>query len=301
MCYKMELDKILNDFDRNLKEYIKSIFPNFNKNMFEKSSPYKIMQEFLFRLYLLSSYVIDRNLIPKDKIPKVIQKLYVKASLSILGIYSCLYNGLPSEASIIQRSLFDLFLTVKIILEDNTEERMNLYENYQYIQQWRNIQDNKGILSQKEFEDQFNQQIIQDTEKKYNEVKANYHPKSPYHWAWKIYRIESKDKNPSIRFLCKKFGYLKDYVKIYSTCCLVVHGSPLIENIMTTPDGRLSIVPIFDESHVSLSVLSMELFSIIIKEIMKKYSTPENTQNINEYISRDIYLLSEHYKNNKDI
>jgi hypothetical protein len=185
------------------------------------------------------------------------------------------------SASSIGRNVFETYVDTRVVLENDTEERSKLYENYQYIQLWLRIVAYKKYLHELEIDTNISEEkkideinyyksLYKDVgeeeiKNNFEKVKKDYHPKYPFHWAWKIYREETKDKqNPKLDFICKRLGIYNDYLHVYSTNSLAVHNQPFMANFMTR-EGSITSVPIFSEITNSIAGISA---SLVIKIIM---------------------------------
>ena len=205
------------------------------------------------------------------------------------GIVTNLRQGLSSEAIILLRTLFENLLTIELLLQKDSSERLKLYSDYKYVERWNNLQANKkllakGLIAEERLQKTLDEKYIKEVETKYNEVKENYHPKIPYHWAWKVFKDKLKNRNPSIYFISKELGYETDYVKLYSTFSIAAHGSPLIENLVTeSKSNTITLSPIFTKQIVGLGCLALDKISKIVILIAHKYIKPDIFREINIY------------------
>jgi hypothetical protein len=171
------------------------------------------------------------------------------------------------------------------VLENDTEARSILYENYQYIQLWLRIVAYKKYLHELESDTNISEEkkkneidyyksLYKDVgeeeiKNNFEKVMKDYHPKYPFHWAWKIYKEETKDKqNPKLDFICQKLGIYNDYLHVYSTNSLAVHNQPFMASFMTR-EGSITSIPIFSEITNSIAGISASLVIEIIMLVLE--------------------------------
>lgn len=288
----MKIKDILEKYDSELQKYANNAIPLFHQYMENESLPYNKFLDKLFQFYLFCSYLVDLKYFPEDNENEPIRILYAKACKTYYGIVTNLRQGLSSEAIILLRTLFENLLTVEILLQKDSSERLKLYSDYKYVERWKSLQANKkllakGLITEDRLHKTFDENRIKVVETKYNEVKENYHPKAPYHWAWKVFKDKLKNRNPSIYFISKELGYETDYVKLYSTFSIAAHGSPLIENLVTdSKSNTITLSPIFTDQIVSIGCLAIDKIAKIVNKIAKKYLEPEIFREINIYIEK---------------
>ncbi len=251
--------EILDKYNNILEEYTNKVMPKLGPVMDRQRQPYKTFFKKLFDFYLLTSYLADSKVFPDDGKFPGLRILYAKSCHSILGIHSCLKNGLASEAAVILRSLFETKLHVKLILENNTTERDNLYNEFHFVEKWNNLQAKRllvsnSIISQEDFNSGYGD--IDQIEKDYQRIKQNYHPSHPYHWAWKLFNQDLKGKNPNIKIIADYLGLSDDYVRVYGALSLSSHGSPNLINSLTS-SGSISTAPIFNDQIFTIGCLAV--------------------------------------------
>jgi hypothetical protein len=280
-------DEIFQKYNNAMSEYASKVFPAFPRYLDSQRQPYLLFLKMVHDFYLFCSYLVEHDLIPENKACVPLRTLFAKASLALYGIYLTLNNGLDTEASVLLRSLFESYLNMKLILSSDIDERMKLYDDFRFVERWNNLQANRnllatGKLSQKDFESTYSVERIDEVERDYNIVKINYHPKQPYHWAWKIFRHEIK-RNPSIKFISGKLGLSFDYVKLYSTLSISVHASPCLINDVGV-GSSISLAPNFTNSIYNSGVLAVDYMASIIEELATyfKYAEPDE---ISKYVS----------------
>ncbi|MGH2569498.1 MAG: DUF5677 domain-containing protein, partial [Bacteroidota bacterium] len=240
---------ILKKYDGLLQEYANRVMPHFPAYLEKQRQPFNPFFKKLFDFYLFTSYLIDSKLFPDDDKLVGLRVLFAKGCLSFFGIYSCLQNGLSSEGAVLLRSLFETLLNEKLILAENTEERAKLFYEFHFVEKWNNLEANRRLLregktTQATFDKTYDGIKLNQVTQDYDRVKSNYHPTRPYHWAWTIFKSETKGNNPSISFIADKLGFAEDYVKVYQALSLSVHGSPNILNLVRNEKG-ISMAPNF--------------------------------------------------------
>ncbi len=274
MNYKAVIDK----YNNELTHYTKEVVPGFENYLKKSRKPYQKILRALYDFYMLLGYIVDEKFPDnkeqnQDNTP--LMMIYSKSCLSLFGIYSCLNNGLVSEAPDILRNLFETYVNLKAILEKDTKNRIKLYHDFKYVIRWNQYQANlklleDGIIEHEDFEKSMPQELIKKTKKEYDEIKNRYNSQRPYHWAWLIYRDELKSRkmqNPSLKFICEKFSILDDYVKIYSTLSTTAHINSNIEYLVTIGDS-ITPTPSFSKNINLTSLLAITYCSKIARGII---------------------------------
>jgi hypothetical protein len=284
----MSVYEMLDQYDEKLKNYSDECVPIYKNSLNKGRQPYELILKGLFDFYVFCSYLLDENIIPKDDESSTITKLFIKGSLNLHGIYTCLNSGLNSEAPTLVRSLLENYLTLKLLLEKDTDERIKLYENFKYVQQWGSIKKNldlleAGIITLPQFQATNPKHRIDRLEKKFDKIKSDYHPKRPYHWAWKIFKENHKTPNPSLRQIAYHLNEQFDYEKTYAVLSISVHSSPLIENMIKNGKS-FTLVPSFSTRTINLTLLSIDYMGKIILEIVRKYSDENTISDMENYI-----------------
>jgi len=285
----MREKEIVEKYDRILKEYANKVLPGFWHTLQNQRRPFQPFLDKLFNFYLFCSYLADSNFFLNDERYPSLNILYVKACLALFGIHNCLQYGLVTESAVLLRSLFESFLNVKLILQKDTEERMRLFDDFRYVEQWNSLQANKNLLkegkiSKEIFDRTFTPDLINKIEKNYLSVKSNYHPTNPYHWAWKIFKNETKNqRNPTIYFIANKLGLSTDYVKVYGSLSASVHNSPSLLNLVST-GNVITLAPNFSESIHNIGCLALGYLSELIDDLVGYLGFGESGE-ISTYLS----------------
>lgn len=276
----MDFEQIMEKYSKEMVEYTEEMEPAFKAYVEEKRKIHSNIVERLIAFYMFTSYLIDEGILKENKENEPIMFLYLRSSLSLLGIHSCLKDGLVTEGAILLRSIFEIYVNLKLILEKDTESRINLYSEYRHIDSWLMLKRKRKLLqddliSQERFNMTFTVEEAELIDAKYESIKVNYHPKIPYHWAWKIFKSGNKDRNPSIKSICAHLGIKKEYDDAYSTMSIVVHSSPLVDNFMKL-NNRKTLVPIFNENIKSIGVYGLDIAGRILSEVVDYFKIVES-------------------------
>jgi hypothetical protein len=273
-------------YNKELNKYKFIAIPGIQKLITEERVPYLKQLNALNDIYIFQNYLLDnqKNIFNKPG-NHTLTLFFSKVAGNLFSISQCLIVGQLVSASSIERDIFETYVDTKIVLEKDIDERSKLYEEYQHVLLWERMNTYKKYLnelkanpleaeSKKNAEVDYFDKLYKDIDENaifenYEKVKHNYHPKHPYHWAWKIFRDETKDhRNPSLDFICKKFGIYEDYLHVYSTSSLAVHNQPFMANLMTR-EGSITSVPIFSETTNSIAGISASLVIEIIVFILR--------------------------------
>ena len=286
MSEHCEINKIVADYMKYENLYSGENLDSFLLNERKRFDVFlqDIQNFYIFSGFLLDTFDIDFN---KDTIP--LMSLYIKAALSLFAIVTCLGNGLLAESFLITRTIFENWLTVKVIFEDSPLDHLELYRDYEHVEHWLAIERHydlvsKGLLEMKKLDEHYDPELRKQVKVDYEKIKDNYHPKIPYHWAWKLYKDKTDGRNPSVRFLAERFGALRDYYQIYSSSSAIAHSSPVIKNLMED-GGDLSLLPNFPKLIISEGLISLNYCCMIVQEIVS-FVIPDKSTEINEYIEK---------------
>lgn len=287
----MNSKNIVKNWDSELHNYSKEMVPKFQQKLKIDSLKYESILKKLYDLYILHSFIVDEKL--SNKPYSAIMLFWGKSAHSVLGLYNCLKSGLASEAAILLRNVFELYVNVKLILEQDVDERVKLWDDFRFIIEWNNYQLNlnllsKGIISLEQFEKTFTTELIKKIEYNYEKVKENYHPKYPHHWAWKIFKDKYKGRNPNLKKICDHLNLQFDYVKIYSSLSTIVHSTPHMSNLISYGQN-ISIAPIFSEKISTLIKLSVDYSCELIYSI---------TEHLDKKLGDELNLYLSYFKYN---
>lgn len=275
------INEVIQFYNNELNKYKSIAIPGIHKLLEEERVPYLRQLNALNDIYIFQNYLLDsqQNIFTKPG-NHTLRLFFSKVAGNLFSIRQCLYFGQLISASSIERDIFETYIDTKLLLEKETEERSKLYEEYQHVLLWNRMNTNKKYLKELEansniseekkksaieFFERFYKEIDgKDICNNYEKVKHNYHPIYPYHWAWKIFKDETKDhKNPSLDFICKKLEKYEDYLQVYSTSSLAVHNQPFMANFMTR-EGAITSVPIFSKITNSIAGISASFVDEII-------------------------------------
>lgn len=295
-------ENIYKYYEKRLKEYKAKAGSRLQKLLEEDLKPYLQGINALYDLYMFQNYLIDTYTADFSKYGHgTFTLFFTKSAGDIFSIRQCLMAGQLLSAASIERNLFETYLDTRLILENDTKNRAKLYEDFQRVQIWNRVQSYKKYIEEIKNDSSLNDEIrnsklkyYKEGLKEYNEVeinknfekvKDNYHPKYPYHWAWKIFKDE-RDRNPTVEFISKKLDVYSDYLQIYSTSSLAVHNQPIMVNLIKTDRG-ITATPIFNETTKSISGISCNLAIEIITRILS-YFIVNNYEEI-EYFLNDFF------------
>lgn len=281
------MEKILEKYDITMQQYSEKIMPHFYPMIDAMSRPYQESLRRVFDFYLFTSYLVDSKFIP-NTLGELdsLKVLYSKSALSVLSVYQLLSTGLIEDASVILRSLLECKVTLKVLLEKDTLNRIKLYSDYSSVAKWLKLKRDKeylssGRINKEQFDRSYEGIEISEIERKYELVKNNYHSKTPYHWAWNIYKEERSGRNPSLEFICKKLGLEDDYDYLYSTLSIFAHSDSISE-VTLARESRITVAPRFSGPIVLICFFTVSYMVDIIQYILD-YFKPEEYEEIKIY------------------
>jgi Family of unknown function (DUF5677) len=285
--------EILTKYDTELQEYVRRVDPLFTDYLAKERTPYQPVLQYLFKFYFFMSYLVENGLVPNDDKNVALRVILGKASLSLFAIYNLLNNGILTEASSSLRSLFEVYVNLKLILDKDVDVRMKLFENFEIVEKWNNLNSNldlmkAGNLSLEQFDKTMSPSTVRKIQSDYESIKADYHPRKPFHWAWKIYSgVLPGGGNPSLRFIADKMGLSFDYVKVYSPTSIAVHGSANLVNVLSS-GSSISIAPQFRTIILSDACITLDYGAKIIELLLDYFKFP-NTEEIKVYITYYVF------------
>lgn len=281
--------EIIQKYDRIIKDYydhaINDVFPILNN----KRKVYDFILNKLNSFYFITTFISSKcGMKTKNQSEDAFFTIYNKAALDLLGIFHCLYNGLEIQAGIIYRSLYESYINCIFILKEETEERIKLFYNYQFIGRWEHIQNSLKNNPKYIEEMEIPAEKLKQFKEEYELLINDYNIKYPYHWAYKIFKDDLNGKNPSLFTLCKSLGeeYVKEYNSVYSISSNQTHPSSIVGNhfIFKEQDSNINInSPMYNDGIVSTGILSLYYCGNIILEIIK-YFKIDNLDEILTYI-----------------
>lgn len=279
----MNYSEIIEKYNKELSLYSNEILPYFNKYVSKNQKHYKKIIDALFNFYMLNAYLLDKGILIPTPLNDPIMFIFAKSSLTLLGMHSCLKNGLIIDGATLLRSLFEPYIDLKLILEADTEDRLILYSNYRHISNWLTLDNQRnhlreGKMTQENFNKVFSAERIKKFEDEYDKVKDNYHPKHPYSWAWKIFKKKDNSRNPSFKTICKKLGKEKEYEDLYATMSIVAHSSPVTDNFMKI-NNKKTLLPIYSESLLSIGCYGLHIVQRITSNVLD-FMEPDNANDV---------------------
>lgn len=264
----------LERYDQRFGNYLNRVIPPLPRVLQDAQKQYEWELSALFHLYLAGNFVIEEER-ALDNCPSDAESLkavFVRTVRQANAIRACLGAGEPIAGAELLRSLHESRVTVAFILKENVSQRLRLYSNYRHVQQWLRLQVWRGDLesgkvTRAEFDQHLPKERIEEISRNYAAVKEDYHPKHPYHWAFKEFPERAKKgRNPTIQDLEECAG-LRDR-EFYSVLSAITHPSPLIENLMGNACG-LSSAPSFTPLIPTVTGLAADYVTAIWSDILE--------------------------------
>ncbi len=289
MKNKNELKKIVEKYNKIIKEYHdrveRDVFPKLENDRKKYDSILHKLKSFYFITNYISSH---GNMVTKEEYENALFTIYNKAALDLFGIFHCLYNGLSIQAGIIYRSLYETHVYNDFIFKYDTKERIKLFYNFQFVERWNHIQDSLKNNPNYIEDVGLDQTSLEHYKKDYHRCIDDYNQKRPHHWAYKIFKDELKDRNPSLFHICKHLGevYVKEYKSVYGTSSKQTHPSSIMGDYYTISERNRNVSinsPMYKDDIVNTSVLSMSYCGKIILDIIK-YFNIDNLDELSLYI-----------------
>ncbi len=280
-----------------MQNYIAKIEGTLNNQIINGGGQYRAILKKVYNFYIFSSYLT--NYFKNKKLYAIDEQnslniLNCKASLNLFGIYNCLKSGLEQEASIIFRSLYESYITMYFILQKDVGLRMKLYYNFSKVERRNNIVNNENLLKR----GLIKSLVISNEEKEfhlkeYEKVKEDYHPKYPYEWTWKIFKVKEKSKNPSLYDLCKELGekYEVEYTKTFSVHSISVHGGAILEDAFRVENSDKDVIaniPKYTSGILNLGAMSINYYGKIIEKHLDFFKV-DDYKSIKDFV--ELYAL----------
>lgn len=247
----MNVNKRIKSIEERFTEYKEKVYPYLLNHIEENQSDFEDLFVAFYQLYLLSAFMLDTQLKQIESDQKQILNFYLRSSISIHGIYHLCRNGIITNAALSLRSMFEDVIYLKIILEEDTENRLKLYTDYDKVNKWlylKNLQkygDNKKRKTNLDYDK---------TKSDFEKIKDKYHPKNPYQWYWQIYNSDdNKEGRCNLVYLCRRLNWIEEYYTIYSTTSLVSHGSNISKKLYQSKNS-ITLAPIFYKLKLSTLV-----------------------------------------------
>jgi len=297
---KFDLHKFLDGYGQNLENYIKKYYPGFKKLCVSKASTYNECFDALLQLYFFSSQQLDDF---GDKSKRKIKKryyesfyaLFCKSCQCIWSIKMCLESGCLSDASSLLRTLFETYISLKLLSLKNPFRRARLYWNYGYVTEYQNMINNEGLvksgkISKDEFDRQFSRSIIKNIKKNYNRIKKDYGNPKYTKWYYSLYGdksfkqiCENKDIDESI-----------NYVKLYGAFSITVHSNKKIENLLIQ-NNAYNLAPNYTGLIIPMTFLALS-FHINNLSILLEFCKIKNRKDIMLFLNFFLAGLDQNIK-----
>lgn len=300
----------MSEIEKDFKEYFLSRKEPFESKVSKDREILLPVLNKLYEYYFLTSYIsdyINKSGFVAENQERSFFTLINKAALDTLGIYSCLWNGLEVQATIIIRSLFENYINALLIFEkdDEVRDRYILYDDFQYISRWKHILQNEDLLEKGKIDSlNYSQKDRETALKDYTKVSMNYSPNGQRHWAWKIFKDKAKNPetfNPSLYNICNYLNPLGDYLRVYSPFSLSTHSQSIIGNRFTVRRDNKSVS--LNSPHFTLSTAYYPVYAVnycnpIILNVLE-YVKIENYLQIEDLLKKfyiDLIKISDCYK-----
>ncbi len=305
-------NNVIQYWDSEIERYKLLVGPGIRQLIDEEREPYKKQLDFLYDAYMFQNYLLDhQDDLLRKYVNNTIMLFFIRAASDLFALRQCLMVGQLVAAATIERNIFQTYVDMRLVLDNDTEERSKLYEEYQYVLLWNRIKTHEKYLaelesdlkvpaekrnSEKEYFNHFYKDFdINNIEETYEKVKHNYHPKYPYRWARKIFKNELRDKKKlTLELICRKLGIYDDYIHVYATSSLAVHNQPFVANFMIRKNGITS-APVFNDLLNTIAGVSAS-FVIEIFIMVLKYSNSEKLEEIEFYLN---HIFKQAFINNR--
>lgn len=284
------INKIKNDIEKFI-ERVDVPYQNYLLNNQEKYSKSIYSLEYF---YFVTNYISTMKFSSVDD-ELVLLGLFTKASMDLYGIHYCLKHGLETQAQQIARGLYETYITVELILKEDVNARLKLFHDFHHIQRWNHVDFNMKINSEYDLNGFYsNPEYLKKLNENFEEVKNNYHPKSPTHWAWKIFKDKVKNRNPSMLDICRYLGdfYLNEYAMTYPTASLSSHPNQVVADYFKKSDKERNVIvnaPNYTNLTINISGISLGYCSKITNNILNYFKITDY-KNIIEFIN---YFVAE--------
>lgn len=286
----MNESRIIKKYERYVQRFMDKLHLVYEDYLDKNRRKYAFILNRLNTFYFITNFISSKKIEVKGD-DRILFTIYNKAALDLYSIYYCLMGGLEVEASIIFRSLYELYLNTELIFKEDSAKRISLYKNFVHIERWNHILERKKLIK-----DGFSQGIdlsvdeMNNYELMYKKYKDDYHPKYAYSWAYSFMKSYTKNRNPNLIDICEYLGksYVEEYVIVYGTHSKLAHSSSILEDFYRDNNSKNHTIvnsPKFDDSLVSLSVLTISYCEQIIVNIIEYLK-------IQDYKELKIYLNS---------
>lgn len=295
MKNKYKVSNIINKYDKILKDYQDGVFSEIFPILEKRRKKYDVILNKMNGFYFITNYISEHGgLETKNVFEKAFLTIYNKAALDLLGIYHCLYQGLGIQAGIIYRSIYETYVYNDFIFKEDTEERVKLFYNFQFIQRWVHIKNSMKNNPEYIKRMKIDKKRLELYKEYYNRFICDYNQKRPYHWAYKIFNEKLKGRNPSLLDICKYLGeyYVREYNSVYGLSSTHTHPSSILGDYFTVPGENVNSsinAPRYNDEIMNLSLMSMLFCGRTILKIID-YFNIENLDEITIYIKSYISI-----------
>src|SRR5438552_6226706 len=178
----MNITEIINKYDKIGKEYhdsmMKSNFPDYKDDL-KKYSP--ILRK-VSSFYSFMNYISSLKITTNNQYNTVLLGIMSKSSLDLYGIYTCLLNGLESQAAVIFRVLFEMSINIDLMFQKDVDERIKLFYNFGNIQRYTHYQKQMELDSNYSTSMKMKPEYIEFLKQHYEQYINDYNTKRPYSW-----------------------------------------------------------------------------------------------------------------------
>ncbi|MCE1164844.1 MAG: DUF5677 domain-containing protein [Bacteroidetes bacterium] len=291
----MDVNKI-KYYDSEINEYMNFVMPQYLRKINIEKFNYSFVIEKLLSLYFILDYISSKSIsiiTEKDSL----LGMFSMFKSNLIGIYVLLSNGRQYEANIILRSILELYFDCLLIFENDTEERIRLYSNYEHIIRWKHLEEKYNHLNNdekiniyKNSSDYFSisEEEVRISHDLFLKYKDDYHPKNPFHWAYKVFATGlRKTRNPNYYDICKYLGddYLDLYLSLYTTLSIPVHGHSIGTDYFKEKDRNvITSNPKYNDNITSTVYFALQYVEISSLKIMENLKKPD-LENIKNYIN----------------
>ncbi len=251
--------KVLDEIDGELNDYIQELELRFDEVIQERREESEDVFSFLKHYYMFIGFVADKGVFGKEH--DGVKGIVAKISTDLHAILNCLKSGCIYQAGVILRSLFETTVNTSFIYQD-FHKRIELYYNYKYVIQYKNLGDDVPISQQN---------IIK---AKYHQVKNDY---TGLNWYEKELKkvinsrsdLKRKKRKPNLRTMAIITGLEDYYNMLYKTLSFSVHGSSLLDHLFIE-DNIITITPLFDTGLINtLSGLTVNCIHTSLVTVLK--------------------------------
>ena len=242
------------------KDQIKPTLSSFIREETNKE-PLKSFLIDLFDIYLFSLFLLDEKKIILDENFGSLGFIYMRSSIIIYSITKLLENGIYSEVFTLNRSLCELYLSLKILTEKDFNERSELFLNFNWVKKYQKAEASPDFFLESE---------KNEINTNYQRIKENYSSKKyqkGFDWTWHFYERVDK-RGSSIYSMFDRLNLIDEYKKYFNNFSEFVHPSPLFLNTFKNKEGRFSCGPNYSNWIYKTGIISVYYFNKILVGIV---------------------------------